>query len=329
MNKCIDMNIKFSICKEVSKGRKISNLANKYNVSISSIYRWINLFRKDFVDNAFSANSRNNYYMRHEFNAFKLKEAILSKTACTPYSCIKDKCASIKLLSCDYSTHLLCETFHLRRSTYYQSLKSADVHKVEVEDNGFKEIIIEEFELSKSRYGCEKIRTKLQRRGITISAKRVSRLMKELDIQPIYGKKPYSIKRARQHRHNLLNQNFIQPKPNLVWVSDVTYIKVFNDFYYLCVIIDLFNREVISYEISDKNNIELTMSSFTSAYEKRKPLGNLMFHSDRGANYISYQFKMLLKKHNTTQSLSRAGYPYDNSIAENFFNVFKKEEACL
>ena len=89
MNKCIDMNIKFSICKEVSKGRKISNLANKYNVSISSIYRWINLFRKDFVDKAFSANSRQNYYIRHEFNSFKLKEEILSKTACTPYSCIK------------------------------------------------------------------------------------------------------------------------------------------------------------------------------------------------------------------------------------------------
>lgn len=125
---------------------------------------------------------------------------------------------------------------------------------------------------------------------------------------------------------NYLQQQFHQKAPNLVWVSDITYIKAANRWHYLCVVMDLFSRKIIAWRISTKPNMELVMYTFKKAYEKRKAPSGLMFHSDCGSQYTASAFRMLLDSLNVVQSFSRKGYPFDNACCECFFKYLKKEE---
>lgn len=125
---------------------------------------------------------------------------------------------------------------------------------------------------------------------------------------------------------NYLQQQFHQKAPNLVWVSDITYIKAGNRWYYLCVVMDLFSRKIIAWHISPKPDVELVMATFKKAYERRKAPYGLMFHSDCGSQYTAFDFRKLLDSLNVVQSFSRKGYPFDNACCECFFKYLKKEE---
>lgn len=134
-----------------------------------------------------------------------------------------------------------------------------------------------------------------------------------------------------RHTHNgtctnHLQQQFRQKAPNLVWVSDITYIKAGGKWYYLCIVMDLFSRKVISWHISAKPDAELVISTFKKAYEKRNAPYGLMFHSDRGTQYTAFSFRQLLDSLNVVQSFSKKGYPFDNACCECFFKYLKKEE---
>ena len=94
---------------------------------------------------------------------------------------------------------------------------------------------------------------------------------------------------------------------------------------FVCVIIDLFSRKILSYGISDTIDTVLTMNTFDEAFEERGKPENLIFHSDQGAQYTSYAFRIHLEELNCKQSFSSPGYPYDNSVCESFFNTLKKE----
>ena len=112
---------------------------------------------------------------------------------------------------------------------------------------------------------------------------------------------------------------------NEVWVSDVTYFSLFNRMYYICVIIDLYARKVIAHKISKHNSTHLTKATAKTAYELRKPVDTLLFHSGQGSNYLSIEFRKHLQSINITQSFSNPRTPYDNSVMESFFESFKRE----
>lgn len=119
---------------------------------------------------------------------------------------------------------------------------------------------------------------------------------------------------------------FLSRKPNAVWVSDITYARVGIDFLYLCVVIDLFSRKVISYGISEHIDAVLVCEVFQSAFLTRGNPAELIFHSDQGAQNTFFEFRALLKKHGVTQSFSAPGTPYDNAVAESLFATIKKED---
>lgn len=130
----------------------------------------------------------------------------------------------------------------------------------------------------------------------------------------------------KQRKENILSQKFVATEPNQVWVSDVTYFSFKKDTYYICVIIDLFARKVIAYSISTNNSTRLTKGTLTKAYYARMPNEGLIFHSDRGGNYISRSLSDFCKTFGITQSLARTATPYDNSVMETFFKTVKAEE---
>ena len=126
--------------------------------------------------------------------------------------------------------------------------------------------------------------------------------------------------------NNILKQNFNPKEPNKAWCSDITYIKAGGRFFYLCVIIDLFSRRVIAYNLSKHIDTSLVLDTFESALKNRNYPKNVIFHSDRGSQYTCEKFRKRLDRASFIQSFSKKGHPYDNAVAEAFFKFLKLEE---
>lgn len=179
------------------------------------------------------------------------------------------------------------------------------------------------------RLGAYKVQYILKRDyGINISVGRVYRLMNSMDLPKMSTEKPSRSCRRSDDSGctDHLRQRFSQDAPNLVWASDITYLKASGKWYYLCVVIDLFSRKVISWHLSARADVSLVTTAFRKAYENRNAPYGLMFHSDRGTQYTAFAFRRLLDSLNVVQSFSKKGYPFDNAVCECFFKYLKKEE---
>lgn len=216
----------------------------------------------------------------------------------------------------------------VNRSTYYKHFNSQPSDRTK-ENQEISKAVLQIYADSSKRLGAYKITYVLQRDyGILISVGRVYRLIKNLQLPKMSTDRP---RRSSMPSDNIscsnhLSQKFNQKAPNLVWASDITYLKAGGKWYYLCVIMDLFSRKIISWNISGKPDAKLVITAFRNAYNKRNsPLG-LMFHSDRGSQYTALSFRQLLDSLNVVQSFSKKGYPFDNACCECFFKYLKKEE---
>lgn len=152
--------------------------------------------------------------------------------------------------------------------------------------------------------------------------------MKSLQLPKMSTDKPkyHRQKPDNETYTNHLQQQFRQKSPNLVWASDLTYLKAGSKWYYLCIVMDLFSRKVIAWHISSRPDAELVITTFKKAYKKRNAPYGLMFHSDRGSQYTAFAFRQLLDSLHVVQSFSQKGYPFDNACCECFFKYMKKEE---
>lgn len=152
--------------------------------------------------------------------------------------------------------------------------------------------------------------------------------MKELGLYAKGPKPMINSANDRQYKYypNKLKGKFLTDAPNKIWASDITYIKIEGTFVYLCVVIDLFSRKVISHHVSRDNDTALVKKSFMDAFVSRGCPTGLTFHSDQGTQYTSYAFRTLLRSKGVTPSYSRPGNPYDNAVVESFFATIKKED---
>lgn len=156
----------------------------------------------------------------------------------------------------------------------------------------------------------------------------VHRLMKKHNIHSI-RKRTYVTTTNSKHNYtvspNLLKRDFSADKPNSKWVGDITYIPTDEGWLYAATVKDLCTKKIVGYAFSEHIDSKLTVTALEMAYERQKPTGKLIFHSDRGSQYASKEYRKALKKHEITQSMSRKGDPYDNAVAENFFSCLKCE----
>ncbi len=223
----------------------------------------------------------------------------------------------------------MCKVLNVSRSTYYSNSNKPPSNR-DIENQELRTKILTIYADSKNRLGAYKIQRRLfVEYGINISVGRVYRLMKSMQLPKMSTAKPRFISSSNEVRlscPNHLKQQFNPNKPNLIWVSDITYVSVAGKFRYVCVVIDLFARKVISYKVSNKIDTKLVVDTFKSAYNKRNQPSSLMFHSDRGSQYNSKEFRKLLDSLNIVQSFSAKGHPYDNAVVESFFKYLKKEE---
>jgi len=323
---------KRQVIKRYERGESIKNLSQELNIAQSTIYQW----RKQFC----SIQTLKCAYTPQEFNNLSLQVQKLGhKIEIIRYSGFLEAVPLRKKLETleeiyrkedlSYSVHELCEALGVARGTFYNHIFRRVDRSVRDKEN--EELMLKVrriFDDSQQRYGADKIKAVLGQSGIQVSVKRVSAIMRELDLRSIRtdSKKQYK-KRQHTMKKNLLERDFSAEHPNQIWVSDITYFKVNNYWVYLCIILDLYSRKIVGYRVSRNQSTNLVTTTFRNAYQTRGKPKNLTFHSDRGKQYTSAAFTKLLQTNGVKQSFSATGKPTDNAVAESFFGSFKKEEA--
>ncbi len=218
---------------------------------------------------------------------------------------------------------LLNHTNMARSSFYYYQNQSKLPDKYRV----IKELIKSIYHKHKGRYGYRRITDEINNKGLIINHKTVLRLMKLLGLKSLIRVKKYKSYKGEQGKiaPNILERNFKAAAPNQKWATDVTEFNVSGNKLYLSPIIDLFNQEIVSYELTERPVFNQVVMMLKKAFKKIPNNTNLTLHSDQGWQYQMKQYQHLLKEKGIMQSMSRKGNCLDNAIIENFFGTLKSE----
>lgn len=210
-----------------------------------------------------------------------------------------------------------------RSSFYYHQKKSQFKDKY----SQVKELIKAIYHSHKGRLGYRRITLCLNQKGFIINHKTVLRLMRMLGLKSLIRTKKYKSYRGEQGKiaPNVLQRNFKADKPNEKWATDITEFNVLGKKLYLSPIIDLFNGEIISYEISERADTRQVFAMLKKSFKRISNNTNLILHSDQGWQYQMKQYQRILKDKGIIQSMSRKGNCLDNAIIENFFGILKSE----
>ena len=228
--------------------------------------------------------------------------------------------------------------FKISKSTYFYTINT---YSREDKDYELKEIIKTIFKENKSRYGYRRVTLELKNREYKINHKRVKRLMKLLNLYGVQPKAKYKSYKGEVGKtcKNLLltkvvdeennktyyERNCTTTGVNQIWSTDVSEFHIATGKLYLSPIIDVHNREIVSYVISKNPNFKQVTDMLDIAFKKHKNLKGLIFHSDQGWQYQMKQYRDKLSKRGIKQSMSRKGNCYDNCVMEIFFGTMKNE----
>jgi len=221
----------------------------------------------------------------------------------------------------------MCKKLKISRSAFYKWILDPLTTR-EVEDIKLKVDIKRIHKDSYGTYGQRRIKAKLSQEGINCSCKRIGRIM---DENGIYSRLRKKYKQTTNSKHDypiapdLLQRDFTAISPNKKWVGDITYISTDEGYLYLATVKDLFDNQIIGWAIDERMKTELTISALNMAIFKERPKEGLIFHSDRGSQYASYNYQNRLSDCNIRQSMSRKGNCFDNACAESFFATLKKD----
>ena len=227
-----------------------------------------------------------------------------------------------------YGPNSVCRALGIRKSNLYYHMFCAPEETVyEKHDQELKPAILEICQSSKKRIGSEKIRQRLIEQGFTVSKRKGLQLLRELQPQYLTGNKHHQKNpKWQEGDQNLLCRNFAPEAPNMVWTCDFTELKTDYGTYYLCAILDLFARKLIAARLSSYSDASLACITFQDAFQVRGQPDSVLFHTDRGTQFTSNEFRALLNECHVTQSFSLPGVPYDNAPMESFFASLKVEE---
>lgn len=226
-----------------------------------------------------------------------------------------------------YSVESMCRLFEVSRSGYYAWRNRQDK---EAKDQWLVDLIIDCQKRCKQTYGCRRVRRWLLRQhGKRVNLKAILRIMRKLDLlAQIRRRKPYTHYQQSVHKYpNLLQRAFEQTMPNRFWVTDITYISTAKGMVYMCAVVDLCGKMVLSYRIGNDMTSSLVTDTIRDAMQKEKVADGLALHSDQGSQYTSQAYFDLSKEYHFQPSMSSPGCPYDNAAMENFFGTLKTE--CL
>ncbi|MBT9537480.1 MAG: IS3 family transposase [Nitrospirae bacterium] len=316
--------------KQVSeRGYKVHEVCERLGVSTKTMYVWLREARggngkrgKDTGEDLRVENLR----LRRELKRVEEERDILKKAAGVLCQGIPVRYAFIKDHRQEFRIVSMCRVLRVHRSGYYVWLKEPESMRSK-EDKRLTGLIRQSYEASGCSYGSPRIVRDLHEMGERCSENRVARLMRKEGLRAKVGyKRPrYKAGRPAAVAINRLEQNFEAQRPDTAWVTDITYIRTWEGWLYLAVVIDLYSRMVIGWSMKPSLARELVIDALLMAVWRRKPKHKVIIHSDQGTQYGSDDWIRFCREHNLDPSMSRRGNCYDNAVAESFFSSLKKE----
>lgn len=233
----------------------------------------------------------------------------------------------MKALEREYPVGFMCEILNVSTSGYYAWLKRDNSEK-EGRELRLLRAIEDVHKSSRATYGSPRVFAQLKGMGHEVNKTTVERTMKKHGIRA-KTKRKFRVTTDSKHNlpiaQNLLARNFSPEKPNQTWAGDITYVWTKQGWLFLAVVVDLFSRQVVGWSLDKTMTKELVLSALQQAYFRRKPGTGLIFHSDRGSQYCSKEFRKALKQYRMLQSQSRKANCWDNAVVESFFHTLKTE----
>jgi transposase InsO family protein len=228
----------------------------------------------------------------------------------------------------EFPIEKMCKVLGVSRSSYYEHQRFIDSPR-HAENRSLLAIIQQIHQKCKARYGSPRITAELRAMGYKVSRPRVARLMKTAGIRAVHARK-FVVTTDSKHNFaaadNVLDRSFAASRPAEKWVSDITYVRTGTGWLYVTVILDLYDRKVVGWSMSNNMTAKDTsIAAWRMAVNNRPPGDGLIFHSDRGVQYACNEYSQLLKNRNVIRSMSRKGNCWDNAVAESFFKTLKVE----
>lgn len=225
---------------------------------------------------------------------------------------------------------VLCSVLEVSTSGYYEWRERQRTVSARAAQD---QILVSQLQIQhafhRSSYGTRRHATELSEAcQVHVGRKRARRLMATAGVAA-KQRRAYKITTKSDHNYpvaeNLLNRQFEVQAPNQVWVGDLTYLPTSQGWLYLVVVIDLFSRKVVGWSIGKYATRRLVLEAITMAISRRGVQAEQMFHSDRGCQYASKDYRRLLRSCGFRCSMSRKGNCWDNAVAESFFATLEKE----
>jgi len=219
----------------------------------------------------------------------------------------------------------MCRLLGVTRSGYYEWLKKPMSNRAQ-ENARLLRLIRASFEASQGVYGAPRVFLDLREAGETCSKHRVTRLMRQNKLRALHGYRTrrWSVGKPAVLVPNLLKRQFTVTRPNKAWVTDITYIRTWQGWLYLAVVMDLFSRKVVGWATRPTIHRELVLDAILMAVRRRRPRRTLV-HSDQGTQFGSDAWRRFCRSNHLEPSMSRKGNCWDNAVAESFFSSLKKE----
>jgi putative transposase len=231
----------------------------------------------------------------------------------------------IKTNRVTFSVQVMCRVLGVAPSGYYEWIAHPISNRAQ-EDGRLLRLIRASFTASHGIYGAPRVFLDLREAGETCSKHRVARLMRVHRLRALHGYRTrrWSVGKPSVLIPNRLKRQFTVTRRNRAWVTDITYIRTWQGWLYLAVILDLFSRKIIGWSTRPTIHRELVLDAVLMAVRRRRPRGTLI-HSDQGTQYGSDAWRRFCRSHHLEPSMSRKGNCWDNAVAESFFSSLKKE----
>ena len=224
-----------------------------------------------------------------------------------------------------YPVRMMCRALRVSHSGFYAWRVRPESRRARY-DREMTRVIRRLHAESDGTYGSPRLHVELRTEGYQCGRAKVARLMRSVGLKGCPKRRfRVTTKRGLAPAANLLDQDFSAAQVNERWASDTTFIWTGQGWLYLAVVMDLYSRRIIGWSMSRHNNRHLVLNALNMALGQREPGVNLIHHSDRGAQYLSDDFQLLLKCNGITCSLSGKGSCYDNAVVESFFATLKRE----
>ena len=233
-----------------------------------------------------------------------------------------------------YGVEPICRVLPIAPSTYYEHVakranrerRSERARRDEALEADIRRVFAENFEV----YGARKVWRQLRREGRVVARCTVERLMRIIGLQGVIRGKPVRTTisdRATPCPQDRVNRQFQAPAPNMLWVSDFTYVATWQGFVYVAFVIDTFARRIVGWRVSRTAHAGFVLDALEQALHDRRPVrsGGLVHHSDRGSQYVSIKYTERLMEAGIEPSVGSVGDSYDNALAETINGLYKTE----